>query len=201
MGLNILVGLTGLVSLGQAGLFGLGAYTGAILAKRLASISLPPASRAIVVASLFGALLAYPTVRVRGVYLAVITIAFGLVVENVAIEWQSVTGGTTGLTGIPQPQFRHLAVGISLLRGPGGMLVRRRRRHAQYERSRYGRAMLAVSQSETAARALGINPTGMRTLAFVISAVTAGLAGGLYAFLNSYISRTSSRSPTLSASC
>src|SRR5262245_11058405 len=77
VGLNILVGLAGLVSLGQAGLFALGSYTGAILATRAGFDLLTASVSAILIASAFGALLAYPTVRVRGVYLAVITIAFG----------------------------------------------------------------------------------------------------------------------------
>ena len=88
VGLNVLVGLTGLVSLGQAGLFALGSYAGAILAIRLGLDLVLASLGAAVVAGVFGAALAYPSVRVRGVYLAVVTIAFGLIVENVAIEWQ-----------------------------------------------------------------------------------------------------------------
>ncbi|MEA2936104.1 MAG: branched-chain amino acid transport system ATP-binding protein livM [Variibacter sp.] len=189
LGLNILVGLAGLVSLGQAGLFALGSYAGAILATRYGFDLLTSSVVAVLISSAFGALLAYPTVRVRGVYLAVITIAFGLIVENIAIELQGLTGGTTGISGIPKPSV----FGVQL----GGMryywvlavvlflvaLVTH-----NLKRSRFGRAMLAVSQSETAARSVGLNVTGVRTLAFVISAATAGLAGVLYAFLNSYIS-------------
>ncbi|MBE0701948.1 MAG: branched-chain amino acid ABC transporter permease, partial [Afipia sp.] len=103
LGLNVLVGLAGLISLGQAGLFALGAYTGAILATRLGLDFVLAAVAGTVVAGAFGALLAYPTVRVRGVYLAVITIAFGLIVENVIIEWHHLTGGTTGISSIPKP--------------------------------------------------------------------------------------------------
>lgn len=189
LGLNILVGLTGLVSLGQAGLFALGAYTGAILAVRLGFDLVSASIAAIIIASLFGALLAYPTVRVRGVYLAVITIAFGMIVENVAIEWQGLTGGPMGITGIPKPSafgipmtgFRYYTVLAVVLFAV--VVVTH-----NLKRSKYGRAMLAVSQSETAAKSVGLNVTGIRTLAFVIAAATAGLAGVLYAFLNSYIS-------------
>lgn len=188
-GLNILVGLTGLVSLGQAGLFALGAYAGAILATRASFDLVPAAIAGIVIASLFGALLAYPTVRVRGVYLAVITIAFGLIVENAAIEWQGLTGGPMGITGIPKPSafgmplsgFRYYGV-LAFIAFLVAVVTH------NLKRSKYGRAMLAVSQSETAARSLGLNATGVRTLAFVIAAATAGLAGVLYVFLNSYIS-------------
>src|ERR1700748_2256818 len=101
VGLNVLVGFTGLVSLGQAGLFALGSYTGAILATRLHFDLIACSIAAAIVSGLFGALLAYPSVRVRGVYLAVVTIAFGIIVENVAIEWQSLTVGTNALHSIP----------------------------------------------------------------------------------------------------
>jgi ABC-type branched-subunit amino acid transport system ATPase component/ABC-type branched-subunit amino acid transport system permease subunit len=189
VGLNVLVGLTGLVSLGQAGLFALGSYTGAILAARLGFDIVAACLGAAVVSGVFGVLLAYPTVRVRGVYLAVVTIAFGIIVENVAIEWQSLTGGTTGLSSIPKPNvlgvrlsgfafYGVLAVTLFVLT----LLIH------NLKTSRFGRTMLAVSLSETASRALGINPTGLRTMAFVISSITVGVAGTFYAFLNSYIS-------------
>jgi ABC-type branched-subunit amino acid transport system ATPase component/ABC-type branched-subunit amino acid transport system permease subunit len=189
VGLNVLVGLTGLVSLGQAGLFALGSYSGAILAMRLGFDIVAACLGAAVVSAAFGVLLAYPTVRVRGVYLAIVTIAFGIIVENVAIEWQSLTGGTTGLSSIPKPNvfgvrlsgfafYGILAVTLFVLT----LLIH------NLKISRFGRTMLAVSQSETASRALGINSTGLRTMAFVISSITAGIAGTFYAFLNSYIS-------------
>jgi ABC-type branched-subunit amino acid transport system ATPase component/ABC-type branched-subunit amino acid transport system permease subunit len=189
VGLNVLVGLTGLVSLGQAGLFALGSYTGAILATRLGFDIVASCIGAAILSGAFGVLLAYPTVRVKGVYLAVVTIAFGIIVENVAIEWQSLTGGTTGLSSIPRPNvfgiklsdFAFYAV-LAVTLFAFTLLIH------NLKISRYGRTMLAVSQSETASRALGINPTAMRTLAFVVASVTAGIAGTFYAFLNSYIS-------------
>jgi ABC-type branched-subunit amino acid transport system ATPase component len=126
---------------------------------------------------------------VRGVYLAVITIAFGLIVENVAIEWQSMTGGPMGITGIPKPSaFGMPVTGFSYYWVLAVILLATVIVTHNLKRSKYGRAMIAVSQSETAARSIGLNATGVRTLAFVISAATAGLAGTLYAFLNSYIS-------------
>lgn len=189
VGLNVLVGLTGLVSLGQAGLFALGAYTGAILAIRF-NLDLVLASiGAAVVAGLFGAALAYPSVRVRGVYLAVVTIAFGLIVENVAIEWQSLTGGTTGLSGIPGPNlFGYPLSGYAFYAVLAITLLLATLAAHNLKHSGYGRAMLAVAQSETAARSLGIGATGIRTLAFAVAAMTAGIAGSFYAVLNAYIS-------------
>jgi ABC-type branched-subunit amino acid transport system ATPase component/ABC-type branched-subunit amino acid transport system permease subunit len=189
VGLNVLVGLTGLVSLGQAGLFALGAYSGAILATRLGFDIVGSCLGAAIVSGLFGVLLAYPTVRVRGVYLAVVTIAFGIIVENVAIEWQSLTGGTTGLTSIPKPNILGIRLsGFAFYGVLAVTLFMFTLLIHNLKISRFGRTMLAVAQSETASRALGINSTGLRTLAFVISSVTAGIAGTFYAFLNSYIS-------------
>lgn len=189
VGLNVLVGLTGLVSLGQAGLFALGAYTGAILAIRFGLDLVLSSVGAALVAGLFGVALAYPSVRVRGVYLAVVTIAFGLIVENVAIEWQSLTGGTTGLTGIPGPNlFGYPLSGYAFYAVLAVTLFFATLATHNLKHSGYGRAMLAVAQSETAARSLGIGATGIRTLAFAVAAVTAGIAGSFYAFLNAYIS-------------
>ncbi|MFZ9507843.1 MAG: ABC transporter permease subunit [Burkholderiaceae bacterium] len=188
LGLNLLVGLVSLVSLGQAGLYALGAYTVAILATKTGAGFFPAMLGAMAVTAVAGVALAYPTVRVRGVYLAVVTIAFGLIVQNVAIDWRALTGGTLGISNVPR---------INLGAGPlntrdlywliaavtfAGFVV-----HHNLMHSRVGRAMRAVAQSETAARALGIDPIRQRVLAFVLSSVFAGIAGGLYAYLNRYV--------------
>jgi ABC-type branched-subunit amino acid transport system ATPase component/ABC-type branched-subunit amino acid transport system permease subunit len=188
IGLNVLIGHAGLVSLGQAALYGLGAYVAAWLAVKQGVQFLTAMTAGIIVTALFGAILAYPTVRVRGVYLAVITIAFGLVFQNILVEWLSVTGGTQGLIGIPRGEV----FGVSLTRPiyfwvVAGCLVAAFIIQYNIIHSRYGRDMRATAQSENAARALGINLAGTRTLAFVISAALAGLAGGLYTFLNLFV--------------
>jgi branched-chain amino acid transport system ATP-binding protein/branched-chain amino acid transport system permease protein len=188
IGLNILIGHAGLVSLGQAALYGLGAYVAAWLAVKQGVQFLPAVIAGVVVTGLCGAALAYPTVRVRGVYLAVITIAFGLVFQNILVEWLPVTGGTQGLIGIP----RGNVFGISLTRPiyfwcVAGCLIVAFIIQYNVIHSRYGRAMRATAQSENAAKALGINLAATRTLAFVISAALAGLAGGLYTFLNLFV--------------
>jgi ABC-type branched-subunit amino acid transport system ATPase component/ABC-type branched-subunit amino acid transport system permease subunit len=188
IGLNILIGHAGLVSLGQAALYGLGAYVAAWLAVKQGVQFLPAVIAGIIVTGVFGAILAYPTVRVRGVYLAVITIAFGLVFQNILVEWLPVTGGTQGLIGIPRGRVFDI-----LLTRPiyfwvvASCLIAAFIIQYNVIHSRYGRAMRATAQSENAARALGINLAGTRTLAFVISAVLAGLAGGLYTFLNLFV--------------
>jgi ABC-type branched-subunit amino acid transport system ATPase component/ABC-type branched-subunit amino acid transport system permease subunit len=188
LGLNILVGLAGLVSLGQAGIYALGAYVAAVLSTQHGVGFWSVAAAAMALTALVGALLAYPTVRVRGVYLAVITIAFGLIVQNIAIEWRAVTGGTLGISNVPRINLGAGPLstqGLYALFASVAFLVFLL--HHTIMASRFGRAMRAVSQSETAAKALGINPISLRVLAFVIAAVTAGLAGALYAYLNRYV--------------
>jgi ABC-type branched-subunit amino acid transport system ATPase component/ABC-type branched-subunit amino acid transport system permease subunit len=188
IGLNILIGHAGLVSLGQAALYGLGSYVAAWFAVKKGVPFLPAMALGIAATVVFGAILAYPTVRVRGVYLAVITIAFGLVFQNILVEWLPVTGGTQGLIGIPRGEV----FGVKLTRPiyywvVAGCLIFAFVVQYNIIHSRYGRAMRATAQSENAARALGINIAGIRTLAFVVSATLAGLAGGLYTFLNLFV--------------
>ena len=189
LGLNVLVGLTGLVSLGQAGLYAIGAYTAAILATRIGVGFVPCLLLGMLFSGAFGVLLAYPTVRVRGVYLAVVTIAFGIIVENIAIEWDSLTGSWVGISDVPQPGIFGIPIGHRVyFYLVGGSALIAFAVNVNIMNSRFGRAMLATSQSEIAASSLGINVTAIRTLAFVISAVTAGASGVFYVFLNKYIS-------------
>jgi ABC-type branched-subunit amino acid transport system ATPase component/ABC-type branched-subunit amino acid transport system permease subunit len=188
MGLNILVGLVSLVSLGQAGIYALGAYTVGVLTVQHGWPLFATMGAAIVLSAVVGVVLAYPTVRVRGVYLAVVTIAFGLIVQNVVIDWRTVTGGTLGISNIPRADL-----GFGPLDTTGlytliaGIMFVAFLLHHNLIYSRYGRAMHAVAQSETAASSLGINPANQRVFAFVISAVYAGIAGALYAYLNRYV--------------
>jgi len=189
LGLNVLVGYTGLVSLGQAGLYAIGAYTGAILATRIGLGFVPCLVLGMLLAGIFGVLLAYPTVRVRGVYLAVVTIAFGIIVENIAIEWDALTGGWVGISDVPEPTLLGLPLNYkTYFYVVGACALLAFMINVNIMHSHYGRAMLASSQSEIAARSLGIDVALIRTLAFVLSAVTAGGAGVLYVFLNKYIS-------------
>ena len=188
MGLNILVGLVSLVSLGQAGIYALGAYTVGVLTVKYGWPLFATMGAAIVLSAIVGVVLAYPTVRVRGVYLAVVTIAFGLIVQNVVIDWRTVTGGTLGISNIPRADlgFGPLDT-IGLYTLIAGIMFAAFLLHHNLIYSRYGRAMQAVAQSETAASSLGINPANQRVFAFVISAVYAGIAGALYAYLNRYV--------------
>jgi len=193
VGLNILLGFTGLVSLGQAALMGLGAHVAALLALRAEVPFAPCMIAAVVVPALMGAVLAFPTVRVRPLYLTVITIAFGFVFANILREWVSFTGGASGLASIPRPTFLGArlmptrATGFNYYYLIAACLLAALWVQWALARSRYGRAMRATADSENAARTLGINVTGIRTLAFAISAGLAGLGGGLFANLALFV--------------
>ncbi|HEY5637390.1 MAG TPA: branched-chain amino acid ABC transporter ATP-binding protein/permease [Burkholderiales bacterium] len=188
IGLNILLGLTGQVSFGHVGFYAIGAYTVAILttaAKLSFWLALP---LAIVLSAATGALLAMPALRVRGPYLAMITIAFAFVVENSLVEWRDLTGGQNGIMGVPHPQLAGLPFGergVALLAIVlTGVLVFA---FWRLSRSAWGSAMRAVKDSEIAAESIGLNPVAIKTLAFALSAACAGLAGGLFASLSGFV--------------
>jgi branched-chain amino acid transport system ATP-binding protein len=188
IGLNILLGLTGQVSFGHVGFYAIGAYVVAILstaAKLDFWISLP---LAILLSGAVGALLALPALRVKGPYLAMITIAFGFVVENGASEWRGLTGGQNGIMGVPTIKAFGSAFGergVALLAIALCALLT----YAFWRlaRSKWGSAMRAVKDSETAAESVGLNPVAIKTLAFALSAACAGLAGALFAPLSGFV--------------
>src|SRR5574341_218808 len=188
-GLNILAGTSGQVSLGHAGLYAIGAYTGAILATRFGLGFWTALPAATLTSAAVGTLLAMPALRVTGPYLAMVTIAFGIIVEHGLIEWDALTRGFGGIADIPKPRLGSMpmtlpqyyyvvgaAVGASLL------LAR------NLARSPWGRAMVAVRESEVAAESLGLNPYLARAAAFALSAAFAGAGGCLYASLTEFVS-------------
>jgi branched-chain amino acid transport system ATP-binding protein len=188
IGLNVLLGLAGQVSLGHVGFFGLGAYTVAILTMRLGTDFWPALIAAGVLAGAIGMALALPALRVAGPYLAMVTIAFGFIVQNGAIEWRSLTGGANGMTGVPPPTLAGYVFStrdIALLAiGIAALLLFLFDRLAD---SSWGRAMRAAQASETASRSLGLNLVVIRVTAFALSAAAAGLAGAVFAPLSGFI--------------
>jgi len=188
IGLNILLGLTGQVSFGHVGFYAIGAYAVAILttaAKLDFWLALP---LAVALAGLVGALLALPALRVKGPYLAMITIAFGFVVENGASEWKTLTGGQNGIMGVPTVKAFGTAFGergVALLAiALCALLVFA---FWRLSRSQWGSAMRAVKDSEVAAESVGLNPVAIKALAFALSAACAGLAGALFAPLSGFV--------------
>ncbi|MCG6876354.1 MAG: ATP-binding cassette domain-containing protein [Betaproteobacteria bacterium] len=188
IGLNVLLGLTGQVSFGHVGFYAIGAYAVAILTTKTDIafwLALPIAA---VLAGVTGALLALPAVRVKGPYLAMVTIAFGFIVEHSAVEWRDLTGGQNGIMGIPSPSAMGIAFGergVTLL----AILIAAILLYAFWRLSvsSWGHAMRAVKDSETAAESIGLNPVAIKTVAFGLSAFCAGIAGGLFAPLSSFV--------------
>ncbi|QOZ33732.1 branched-chain amino acid ABC transporter ATP-binding protein/permease [Bradyrhizobium sp. CCBAU 53421] len=192
IGLNVLLGLAGQISLGHIGFMAIGAYTTVLLMEKAGWPYLAATAGAIVLVSIVGGLLAMPALRVRGPYLAMVTIAFGFIVEHVTIEWRDLTGGGNGLMLSAPPSVfgyslseRSLAIAGVVLVFAGLILFER------LKRSGWGYAMRAARDTEVATRSLGIDLVQVRAVAFVISAAAMALAGALFAPLQGYISPSS----------
>ena len=188
LGLQLLVGSAGQLSIGHAAFYGTGAYTSAILAMKL-GVPVEAAFLASgVVAALLGLTLV-PILRLRGNELAVATLGFGVIVHAVMLNEEWLTEGPFGIMKIPpfrlgplvfDTEFRFYYVALAVV---AGTYVAFRR----LTRSRFGRALEAIRQNEEAARTSGINPLVYKSKVFVIAAFTAGLAGALFAHLNRYL--------------
>lgn len=188
-GLNVLVGFTGQKSLGHAGLFAVGAYTVALLTTKAGWNPWLAFAASGVVAGCFGVVIALPALRVKGPALAMVTIAFGIVVEKIVSEWQDVFGGQAGIYGVVPPTFGGVRFGPQewvWFAGVLGLIAHLTIRALVM--GKYGRAFRAVHTAEIAAESVGVSVYRFKVLAFVISAVTCGLAGALIAQQNQYIS-------------
>ena len=189
IGLNVLLGLNGQISLGHVAFYAIGAYTVGILTTAHQWSFWPALLASAAISGLAGMLLGVPALRVRGPYLAMVTIAFGFVIEQGAAEWQDLTGGWNGLSGIPSPTVFGADIGekgIAYLTVALAALTMAA--FARLSNSPWGNAMRAVRDSESASISIGLDPTLIRTTAFGISAVVAGIAGGVYASLSNFIS-------------
>jgi branched-chain amino acid transport system permease protein len=187
-GMNVLVGYAGQKSLGQAGLFAAGAYTAALLTVNFNWSPWLAMGAAGVVAGVCGVLIALPSLRVKGPYLAMVTLAFGTVIEKIVTEWDGVFGGAAGIYGIkplnlggtPLTNVQWVWFGI-LLCVITHLLLR------NLLNGRFGRALLSLQADEIAAASVGIKVYPAKVLAFVIAAVTCGIAGAMVAQQNQYI--------------
>jgi branched-chain amino acid transport system permease protein len=195
LGLNVVVGFAGLLDLGYAAFFAIGAYTCASLASPKHSIHLPLwvlIFLGAAVASLFGGLLGAPTLRLRGDYLAIVTLGFGEIIPDIATNnVGNLTGGPNGISSIDQPVILGINFGVEkqyyywsllVLVVIVVMLLR------NLERSRVGRAWVALREDEVAAAATGINTTSTKLLAFAIGASVSGLAGAFYGSIVTIVS-------------
>ncbi|NPV69584.1 MAG: branched-chain amino acid ABC transporter permease [Firmicutes bacterium] len=189
-GLNILTGYTGKLSLGHAGFFGLGAYVSALLCVRVGFPVWIAVAATTALLALFGMALGYPTLRLQGHYLSIVTLGTGEILMLIITNWKSLTNGPGGLRGIPPlsvfgytlssetSQYIFMAVVSALCLWVTSRIVD----------SHLGRALRAIMDSETASEAIGINVARYRITAFGISTAYAGLAGALFAHLVGYIS-------------
>lgn len=187
-GLDIVVGYTGQVSLGHAGLFGIGAYTAGVLVFKLAAplwITLPAA---ILVTAGFGALLALPALRVMGPYLAMVTLAFGTIIQILINEMTFLTEGPMGITLTKPSLFGHQLDETEYYWVVAVMLLASLVFVHRVLRSHLGRAFEALRGSPVASDCMGVSVYRYKVYAFVISAGLAGLAGALYAYSEQYIS-------------
>jgi branched-chain amino acid transport system permease protein len=207
-GLNIVVGLAGLLDLGYVAFYAVGAYSYALLATQFHLsfwLCLPLAG---IFAAFWGILLGFPVLRLRGDYLAIVTLAFGEIIRLVLLNWQSLTGGPNGISSIPRPSFFglpfadaegsfastfgleyspthrvvflfYLILALALL--TNWVTIRLRRLPV-------GRAWEAMREDEIACRSLGINTTTTKLTAFAIGAMLAGFAGSFFATRQGFIS-------------
>ena len=207
-GLNIVVGLAGLLDLGYVAFYAVGAYSYALLSTTFGLsfwICLPLAG---ILAAFWGMLLGFPVLRLRGDYLAIVTLAFGEIIRLVLLNWQYVTGGPNGISGIPRPSL----FGIPLTAGPNGLAAHLGIPFSpthrlvllfyiilalalltnwvtlRLRRLPIGRAWEALREDEIACRSLGINTTTTKLTAFATGAMFGGFAGAFFATRQGFIS-------------
>ena len=194
MSLNILLGHTGVLSFGHAAYFGLGGYGTAMAIKYLEWGCAPAMALGVLVATVAAALIGALIVRRRGVYFAMVTIAFGQVFYFIAFRWNEVTGGDDGLSGWRRPPLEFGFAKLDIVNNDKAfyyfalvVFVLCVAAMAQLLGSPLGRSLAAIRENERRARFLGIAIERRIWLSFVISCFFVSIAGGLYALLNNFI--------------
>jgi branched-chain amino acid transport system permease protein len=214
-GLNIVVGLAGLLDLGYVAFYAVGAYSYTLLAINFGLSFWQCLPLAGAFAAFFGVLLGFPVLRLRGDYLAIVTLGFGEMVHIVLINWSSLTGGSRGITSIPAPTFFGLPFtatprpGVTAFHEFFGLTFSGMHRliflyyvilalalltnlfTLRIRKLPIGRAWEALREDEIACRALGLNPTTIKLSAFGLGAMFAGFAGAFFATRQGFINPTS----------
>jgi branched-chain amino acid transport system permease protein len=175
--LNLITGFTGQLSIGHAAFMSIGAYASALATLLLGFPFYLSLVVGAVVASAFGVLLGLPTLKLKGDYLAIVTLGFGEIVRIVILN-MDITGGAVGLRGLPKETDLLAVIICAFLT----LLVL-----ARILRSRVGRAFIAIREDETAAGGMGVNTTYYKVIAFGVGAFFAGLGGGLFSHYFQYI--------------
>jgi ABC-type branched-subunit amino acid transport system ATPase component/ABC-type branched-subunit amino acid transport system permease subunit len=189
IGLNILLGLSGQLSLGQAGFLALGAYGSGVLSTNYGWPLWATLPVSLSLSALAGGVIGLVALRTRTHYLAMVTLAFGYIVEILSQRWVGITGGSMGLIGVPQLNFGDFGNGATYFFwavAAALLLVQMMNDYAM--RSRFGRSLHAIKESESFALTVGIDAARWRSLVFVVSAVTAGLSGFFFAHQAGYVS-------------
>lgn len=189
LGLNILTGYTGLMSLGHAAFMGIGAYTAAILSTK-AGFPFPIALLAAgCMAAITGFVVGVPTLRLKGLYLVVTTLSFQFITEHVIYHWESMTAGDKGIN-LPAPALFGIDLGTydSFYYVILALVVATALFTKNISMTRTGRAFIAVRDRDIAAEIIGVPVARYKIIAFVISSFIAGIAGALYAYLLGIIS-------------
>lgn len=189
LGYDIAFGYTGLLSFGHAAFFGLGAYgTGLSLIHLLI-----PAPLAILIGVIISSLMAFPigylSIRRRGIYFAMVTLAFAQMIYFIAFKWRSLTGGDDGLHGVPRPPLGpiNLSSEVALYYFILFFFILSVILGIRIINSPFGKTLECLRENEDRARSIGYNPTRFKLISFVISAFFAGLAGGLYTLLQNFV--------------
>lgn len=189
VGQNLIIGNAGLLAMGQAAFVGVGAYTSAVLAVRYnldAALTIPAA---MLLSGLIGALVGFPALRISGDYLFIVSLGFNLIVLDVILQWGDVTGGATGLTGVPTMHLFGVDLGVGApfyLAVVATVLLSLVVTQAIVS-SRFGLTMEAIRDDEVAARSIGIATAAPKVYFFAIGSALAGLSGALLGYYLGYV--------------
>jgi branched-chain amino acid transport system permease protein len=185
MALNLLIGYGGQMSVGHAGFLSVGGYATAILSTKLGLPFIFTLPLSGVITAVIGLIIGLPAVRLSGHFLAVITLGFGISIPLLALNWDSLTGGYSGIA-LFRPDW--ISSDLSFFYVVTGVTIVCFWMMSNMLKSSFGRAFVAIRESEVAAQATGINLSLYKTLMFMISAFFTGIAGGLYGYWFGFVS-------------
>jgi branched-chain amino acid transport system permease protein len=190
LSLNLISGFTGQLALGHAGFMAIGAYSAAALVMQLQAPIIVAILVGGIITAVFGFVIGFPTLRLKGDYLAIVTLGFGEIIRVLMINAEKITGGAAGLKGIPSfskdyalnPTFSFIWVFLFLI---GTIILVN-----NLIKSSHGRAIISIREDEIASNTMGINVFYVKMFSFTLSAFIAGIGGGLYALFFGYLNPT-----------